>query len=258
MAHLTPLPSGETHDAVVAARDAYDEWSSRPAPERALALLRLADGVESRRAQFVESVREADQLDAASAQELVDASVGRLFWYAGWADKLGTVLGRTNQVSGPYDSLTTPEPLGVVAVVAPRLPSLLGLVSVIAPVVVTGNTCVVVTPTSHPRSVMQLFELMTLTGLPQGVVTMMSGEPLRAAQQLAADPAIDALDLTGIVGTGILGNGAVVRELEVTAANQFKPVRRPPEEPPDWLLPPRTDRISAHLRVKTVWRTLGT
>ena len=139
----------DARDAVVAARNAFHGWSGRTAYNRGQILYRVAEMLEDRRAQFVAAVSQAEGLTAARADKVVDATVDRLVWYAGWADKITQVVGNANPVAGPFFNLSTPEPTGVVAVLAPQGSSLLGLVSVIAPTIVTGNTVVVVT--SHER-----------------------------------------------------------------------------------------------------------
>uniref|UniRef100_UPI0035616688 aldehyde dehydrogenase family protein n=1 Tax=Nocardioides sp. TaxID=35761 RepID=UPI0035616688 len=134
----------DARDAVVAARKAFDGWSGRTAYNRGQVVYRIAEMLEDRRPQFVAAVQQSEGLSAARADKVVSASVDRLVWYAGWADKITQVVGNANPVAGPYFNLSTPEPTGVVAVLAPQSSSLLGLVSVIAPVIVTGNTAVVV------------------------------------------------------------------------------------------------------------------
>ena len=133
----------DARDAVKAARSAFKGWAGRTPYNRAQILYRVAEVMEDRRPQFVEAVRQSEGLTAAKANAVVDEAIDRLVWYAGWADKLAQVVGNANPVAGPFFNLSTPEPTGVVAVVAPEESSLLGLVSVVAPVIVSGNTVVV-------------------------------------------------------------------------------------------------------------------
>ena len=133
----------DARDAVKAARSAFKGWAGRTPYNRAQILYRVAEVMEDRRPQFVEAVRQSEGLTATKANAVVDEAIDRLVWYAGWADKLAQVVGNANPVAGPFFNLSTPEPTGVVAVVAPEESSLLGLVSVVAPVIVSGNTVVV-------------------------------------------------------------------------------------------------------------------
>ena len=128
---------------MLAARAAFGGWSGKTAYNRAQILYRVAEIMEDRRPQFVEALRQSEGLTPTQAGKVLDLSIDRLVWYAGWADKITQVTGNANPVAGPFFNLSTPEPTGVVAVVAPQQSSLLGLVSVVAPVVVTGNTAVV-------------------------------------------------------------------------------------------------------------------
>ncbi len=134
----------DARDAVVAARKAFGGWAGKTAYNRAQILYRVAEIMEDRRPQFIEAVRQSEGLTASRANAAVDEAIDRLVWYAGWADKLTQVVGNANPVAGPFFNLSTPEPTGVVAVLAPQESSLLGLISVVAPVVVSGNTAVVV------------------------------------------------------------------------------------------------------------------
>ncbi len=133
----------DARDAVVAARKAFPGWSAATAYNRGQVLYRVAELLEGRRDQFVAEVADGEGLSPGDAAGLVDAAIDRWVWYAGWSDKVHQVRGSSNPVAGPYFDFSVPEPTGVVAVVAPAS-SLLGLVSVLAPVIVTGNTCVVV------------------------------------------------------------------------------------------------------------------
>ena len=135
----------DARDAVQAARKAFGGWSARTAYNRGQVVYRVAEVLEGRRAQFVDDVQRSEGASKRAAEAAVDESVDRLVWYAGWADKVAQVVGGTNPVAAPYFNFSVPEPTGVVAVLAPQQSSLLGLVSVVAPVIVTGNTCVVAT-----------------------------------------------------------------------------------------------------------------
>ena len=140
----------DARDAVIAARKAFGGWSGKTAYNRAQILYRVAEIMEDRRPQFVDAVRQSEGLTAARATKVVDEAIDRLVWYAGWADKITQVVGGANPVAGPFFNISTPEPTGVVAVLAPQESSLLGLISVVAPAIVTGNTVVVVSSYDRP------------------------------------------------------------------------------------------------------------
>ncbi len=177
----------------------------------------------------------------------------RLVWYAGWADKLAQVVGGANPVAGPFFNLSTPEPTGVVAVVAPASP-LLGLVSVVAPVITTGSTCVVVASEEHPLPAITLSEVMATADLPGGVVNVLTGHRAELTPWLASHLDVDGLDLTGVDDAGL----AV--ELEVLAAENLKRVRRPAptDAPEDLAADPGLQRMTTFLETKTVWHPVGT
>ncbi|WP_159401989.1 aldehyde dehydrogenase family protein, partial [Streptomyces hygroscopicus] len=140
-----PLASRkDARDAVVAARKAFGGWSGATAYNRGQILYRIAEMLEGRRDQFGHEVARAEGLSRAKATAAVEAAIDRWVWYAGWTDKIAQVAGGGNPVAGPFFNVSSPEPTGVVAVLAPQESSFLGLVSVIAPVIATGNTAVVV------------------------------------------------------------------------------------------------------------------
>jgi acyl-CoA reductase-like NAD-dependent aldehyde dehydrogenase len=247
----------DARDAVQAARKAFGGWSSRTPYNRGQVLYRVAEVLEGRRAQFVDEVQRSEGLGKRPAEAAVDESVDRLVWYAGWADKIAQVAGGTNPVAAPYFNFSVPEPTGVVSVLAPQRSSLLGLVSVVAPVVVTGNTCVVATSVSRPLPAITLSEVLATSDVPGGVVNLLTGALGDTAPTLASHMDVNAIDLTGAAG-GLEGDGAVdATALEEAAAENLKRVLRPPAAEPDWTEPPGLDRITAFLETKTVWHPIG-
>ena len=239
----------DARDAVQAARSAFKGWAGRTAYNRAQILYRIAEVMEDRRPQFVEALRQSEGLTAARANKVLDASIDRLVWYAGWADKITQVVGNANPVAGPYFNLSTPEPSGVIAVVAPR-GALLGLVSVVAPLIVTGNTVVVIPSEENPLTAITLGEVMATSDLPGGVVNVLTGSAAEIAPWLASHMDVNGIDLTGIEDTEL----AMV--LEVAAADNLKRVRRPAPDT-DWLFEPDLDRMTRFLETKTVWHPIG-
>jgi len=238
----------DARDAVRAARAAFAGWSGRTAYNRGQVIYRIAEVLESRREQFQAELRSTEGVTAAKARTYVDAAVDRMVWYAGWADKIAQVVGGANQVAGPYFNHSAPEPSGVIAVVAPKGP-LLGLVSVVAPVITTGNTCVVIASEPHPLTAITLAEVMATSDLPGGVVNVLTGTAAEIAPWLASHLDVNGIDLTGVTDPD-LG-----RTLEVAAAENLKRVRRPGLE--DLLAPPGLDRMTKFLETKTVWHPTG-
>jgi len=250
LAHAAQASRKDARDAVVAARKAVGKWSSATAYNRGQVLYRVAEMLEGRRDSFAAEVVAAEGVSPAAASSAVDAAIDRWVHYAGWADKFAQVVGSTNPVAGPYFTFSLPEPTGVVAVLAPQDSSLLGLVSVVAPVVVTGNTCVVAASTARPLPAITFAEVLATSDVPGGVVNVLTGPQADTAPTLASHMDVNAIDLTGT-----LGNDAVATSLEVEAAENLKRVRRPRAE--DWGADPALDRMTWTLETKTVWHPIG-
>lgn len=242
----------DARDAVVAARKAVGGWSGRTAYNRAQIVYRIAEVMEDRRPQFAQTVRQSEGLTAAKAERVVDAAIDRLVWYAGWADKLTQVVGNANPVAGPFFNLSTPEPTGVVAVLAPQQSSLLGLVSVVAPVIVTGNAVVVVSSYERPLPAVTFAEVLATSDVPGGVVNILTGSAATIGPWLASHMDVNAIDLVGIAG-----DTALATDLEVAAADNLKRVRQAPAAEPDWTLEPSLSAMTDFVEIKTVWHPIG-
>ncbi len=240
----------DARDAVVAARKAFGGWSGATAYNRGQVLYRVAEMMEGRREQFAADVIASEGVEAGRAQSLVDAAIDRWVWYAGWTDKLAAVLGSSNPVAGPYFSFTTPEPTGVVAVFAPQRSSLLGLVSVLAPVLAGGNTAVVVAGQQQPLPAITLSEVLATSDVPGGVVNVLTGLTAELAPWLASHGDVNALDLTGAPPEQLA-------DLERAAAGTVKRVPRVSGDEPDWTKQPDIGRLRAFLEAKTVWHPIG-
>ncbi|GAA4694906.1 aldehyde dehydrogenase family protein [Phytohabitans rumicis] len=232
----------DVRDAVVAARAAVKGWSGTTAYNRGQILYRVAEMLEGRRDQFV-------GLGEAPAD--VDAAIDRWVWYAGWSDKIAQVYGNANPVAGPYFNLSSPEPTGVVGMVAPPESALLGLVGVVAPAIVTGNTVVVLAAEGRPLPAVTLAEVLATSDLPGGVVNVLTGKVAETAPWLAAHMDVNALDLTGVA------DRELARSLEEAAADNLKRVVRPPATPVDWTADPGIARMTSFLETKTVWHPKG-
>ncbi|WP_329104486.1 aldehyde dehydrogenase family protein [Micromonospora sp. NBC_01699] len=232
----------DVRDAVVAARAAVKGWAGATAYNRGQILYRVAEMLEGRRDQFV-----GLGLDPAEVDEAID----RWVWYAGWADKITQVYGSANPVAGPYFNLSSPEQTGVVGVVAPTDSALLGLVSVVAPAIVTGNTVVVLAAEQAPLAAITLAEVLATSDLPGGVVNLLTGRPAETAPWLASHADVNAIDLTGV------DDPELARTLEEAAAGNLKRVLRPPAQPTNWTADPGLRRMTALLETKTVWHPKG-
>ncbi len=235
----------DARDAVVAARAAFAGWSSATAYNRGQVLYRIAELLEGRRDQFVEELVASEGVTKAAATRQVDTAIDAWVWYAGWADKYVQVAGNANPVSGPYFNLSTPEPTGVVAIVAPQSGgSLLGLVSVIAPALVAGNTVVVIADQAAPLSAISLAEVLATSDVPGGVVNILTGSPTEIAPWLAGHADVNAIDLAGAASLDWV-------QLQVIAADTLKRVLAPVNGP----AAPSLERIVALTETKTVWHT---
>jgi acyl-CoA reductase-like NAD-dependent aldehyde dehydrogenase len=248
LAHAAQASRKDLRDAVSAARKAFPGWSGATAYNRGQILYRIAEMLEGRRAQFAEEIHhaQAGSVDAASAE--VDAAVDRLVWYAGWSDKFAQVSGSTNPVAGPYFNFSSPEPTGVVGIVAPPASSLLGFVSVVAPAICTGNTAVVIASTARPLPAVSLSEALATSDLPGGVINVLTGFVDELAPWLASHRDVNAIDLTGV-------EPADRPALAEAGADNVKRVHSPAAFDP--AAAPGTSRLSAFVETKTVWHPIG-
>jgi acyl-CoA reductase-like NAD-dependent aldehyde dehydrogenase len=247
-ANLAQASRKDARDAVVAARKAVPGWAGRTAYNRGQILYRIAEVMEGRRDQFVAELQALEGLPVTKVRPYVDAAIDRWVWYAGWCDKIAQVIGGANPVAAPYFNHSTPEPSGVIAVVAPQGP-LLGLVSVVAPVIATGNTAVVIASEKYPVPAITLSECFATADLPGGVVNLLTGSASEIAPWLASHMDVNGIDLTGVT------DPELARSLEESAAENLKRVRRPGAE--DLLETPSLTRMTQFLETKTVWHPIG-
>ncbi len=247
LAHAARASRKDVRDAVVAARKAQQGWAGATAYNRGQVLYRVAELLQGRSAQFAYEVVANDGLSPAEAERTVAGAIDRWVWYAGWPDKVAQVTGAANPVAGPYFNFSVPEPTGVVAVIAPAGPSLLGLVSVVAPVIATGNTAVVVASEPAPLPAVTLAEVLATSDVPPGVVNVLTGRVAELAPVLAAHMDVNAIDLTGVP---VADRAALAR----LAARNVKRVFAADD---DWAAGPGPARMLAFLEVKTVWHPIG-
>jgi acyl-CoA reductase-like NAD-dependent aldehyde dehydrogenase len=232
-ANIARASRKDLRDAVRIARQAGAGWAKATAYNRGQVLYRIAEMMETRRSELA---------SVAPRKGEVDRAIDRVVWYAGWADKIAQVVGTANPVAGPYFNFTVPEPTGVTGILAPE-PPLLGLVSRLAPVIVGGNTAVVIASEKHPLVAIELAECLATADVPPGVVNILTGLRNELAPQLASHMDVAALDLTGADGDGV--------ELERLGAENVKRIVRGKadgQSPYD---------IAAFLELKTVWHPIG-
>ncbi|HYH30837.1 MAG TPA: aldehyde dehydrogenase family protein [Pseudonocardia sp.] len=250
LAHAALASRKDVRDAVSAARAAFPGWSGATAYNRGQVLYRVAEMLQGRGAQFVDDVVAAEGVPAQRAAALVDTAIDRWVWYAGWTDKIASVLGSVNPVAGPLLNFSTPEPTGVVAVLAPQGSSLLGLVDVLAPVLATGCTAVVVASERRPLPAVELAEVLATSDVPGGVANILTGRVAELAPWLATHGEVQALDLAG-------APAEQAAELERAAAGTVKRVLARPAAEPDPSRAPDLTRLRAWTEVKTVWHPVG-
>jgi acyl-CoA reductase-like NAD-dependent aldehyde dehydrogenase len=250
IANVAQASRKDARDAVLAARAAFAKWSTATAYNRGQVLYRIAEVMEGRRDQFASEVQQAEGLSARKAAQQVDAAIDRWVWYAGWADKYAQAIGNTNPVAGPFFNFSIPEPTGVVAAVAPQDYSILGLTSVVAPIITSGNAVIVMPSPSAPLPAITLAECLATSDVPGGVVNILTGAPAEVMPWLAEHGDVNALDLTGIV------DDAVAADVERQAAGTVKRVRQPKPNA-NWDVTPTLSRIRNFTEIKTVWHPLG-
>ncbi len=247
MARAARASRKDVRDAVRAARGAFKGWAGKTAYNRGQTLYRVAELMEGRRAQFEQECGRAGAHDPAAE---LDAAIDRWVWYAGWCDKVHHVMGTVNPVAGPYFNFTIPEPTGVVGVVTPDEPPLLALVSRLAPVVVSGNTVVVLASERWPLPAVTLTEVLATSDVPPGVINVLTGYRKELVPWLAGHMDVNALDATGVADT-------MRAEVEALAAENVKRVAR--SRTADFFAAGAQSPydITAFMEMKTVWHPMG-
>jgi acyl-CoA reductase-like NAD-dependent aldehyde dehydrogenase len=239
----------DLREAVRSARGAFSGWSGKTAYNRGQVLYRVAELMEGRRDQFVEEVRRAGATDPEAG---VDAAIDRWVWYAGWSDKIHHVLGSVNPVAAPYFNFTLPEPTGVVGIVAPPDAPLLGLVSRLAPAVVSGNCVVVLASERWPLPAVTLAEVLATSDVPGGVINILTGFTEELVPWLAGHMDVNALDVTGVPE-------ALRQEVERLCAENVKRIVLAEGPQADWLADTAQSpyAVTAFMEMKTVWHPMG-
>jgi acyl-CoA reductase-like NAD-dependent aldehyde dehydrogenase len=237
----------DLRDAVRAARAAQPGWAGKTAYHRGQILYRVAELMEGRRSQFEAELKDAGAKDPAKG---TSAAIDRWVWYAGWADKIHQVLGASNPVAGPYFDFTIPEPTGVVGIVAPPDQALLGLVSRLAPVIVGGNTAVVLASEQAPLPAVTLTEVLATSDVPGGVVNLLTGITAELVPWLAGHMDVNAIDVTGV-------SDELRTDAERLSAENVKRVHRAPDVDPFSEDAQSPYEVTAFMEFKTVWHPMG-
>jgi acyl-CoA reductase-like NAD-dependent aldehyde dehydrogenase len=247
LARVAQASRKDLRDAVVAARTAQPGWAAMTAYNRGQILYRVAEMMEGRREQFRAELADAGAKDPEGG---VDAAIDRWVWYAGWCDKVHQVLGTTNPVAGPYFNFTIPEPTGVVGIVAPQDQALLGLVSRLAPAVVSGNAVVVLASEEHPLPAVSLGEVLATSDVPGGAINILTGKVRELVPWLAGHMDVNAIDVTGVPQD-------LRAQVEELSAENVKRITRAPDADPFSPEAQSPYEITALMEFKTVWHPMG-
>lgn len=239
----------DLRDAVVAARAAFPGWSTATAYNRGQILYRVAELMEGRREQFIAEIRNQTGMTQRAAAQEVENAIDSWVWHAGWSDKIDSVAGSMNPVAGPFFNISTNQPTGVVAALAPQETALVGLVNTIAPAIVSGNTVVALASNWYPLGAITLSEVLATSDVPAGVVNLLTGEPEEIGPWMASHDDINAIDLEG-------ASYMEWQELEIAAAQTLKRVIRPGTYPRN-LATGSFSHITNLMEVKTVWHPKG-
>jgi hypothetical protein len=233
----------DLRDAVVAAKSAQPGWANATAFNRGQILYRIAEIMEGRSEQFVDEICALEGVTTKAAKLQVEAAIDTWVWYSGWCDKLSSVTGSLNQVSGPFYNFTTPEPLGVVAIFAENKPSLLGVVRTLAPVLAGGNSAVLIASENYPLPAITLGEALATSDVPGGVINILTGKSTELAPWVGSHMEIDGVDVAGL-------NKKQEEELKLVGADNLKRIFRfNPDNHPE--------RILSFMEQKTVWHPIG-
>ena len=233
----------DLRDAVVAAKAAQSGWANATAFNRGQILYRVAEIMQGRSDQFIDEICVLEGVTTKVAKTQVEEAIDTWVWYSGWCDKLSSVTGSLNQVSGPFYNFTTPEALGVVAIFAENKPSLLGVVRTLAPVIASGNSAVLIASESYPLPAITLSEVLATSDVPGGVVNILTGKIAELAPWVGSHMEIDGVDVAGL-------SKKQEEELKLVGADNLKRIFRfsPTNHP---------ERILSFMEQKTVWHPIG-
>ena len=253
LAHLCHGSRKDLRNAVVAARKAAPAWAKRSAYNRTQILYRMAEMLEGKSDEFATAIASTVAGGKSRASKEVAAAIDRLVAYAGWADKFGQVLGCNNPVAAPFYNFTIAEPMGVVCVVAPAEEPLLGLISLLAPVICAGNTAVVLGSAEHPLATAILGEVCATSDVPAGVINLLTGLRPELLEVMAGHRDVDGISAAGC-------NKAERTILELGAAENLKRVTVDSSKGKDWYDADEMNspyRIQPFVEMKTIWHPSG-
>ncbi len=233
----------DLREAVVAARGAQAGWVSATAYLRGQILYRVAEMMESRKSEFIDVIVASEGKSVSAATSEVSAAIDMWVWYAGWSDKISTIAGSTNQVSGPFYNFTIPEAIGVITIFASEKSPLLSLVSAVGGVLTTGNTCVVVASEKSPLAAIALAEVLATSDIPNGVVNILTGKSAELVPWVGSHMDIDAVDVSGL-------SKKQESEVRIAGADNLKRIHRFTEIR-------SAQRVLAFVENKTVWHPIG-
>lgn len=233
----------DLRDAVVAAKSAVSGWANATAFNRGQILYRIAEIMQGRSEQFIDEICLLEGVSNKAAKLQVEEAIDTWVWYSGWCDKLSSVSGSQNQVSGPFYNFTTPEALGVVAVFAESKPSLLGVVRTLAPVIAAGNSAVLIASESYPLPAITLSEVLATSDLPAGVVNVLTGKVSELAPWVGSHMEIDGVDVAGL-------SKKQEDEIKLVGADNLKRIHR-------FSTTNHPERILSFMEHKTIWHPIG-
>ncbi len=233
----------DLRDAVVAAKSAQAGWAGATAFNRGQILYRIAEIMQGRSEQFAEEISALEGVTNKAAKIQVEEAIDAWVWYSGWCDKLSSVSGSQNQVSGPFYNFTTPESLGVIAVFAESKPSLLGAVRALAPVLAGGNSAVLIASEAYPLPAITLGEVLATSDVPSGVVNILTGKTAELYPWVGSHMEIDGVDATGL-------SKKQEEELKLVGADNLKRIAR-------FSATNHPERILSFMEQKTIWHPIG-
>ena len=233
----------DLRDAVVAAKSASSGWANATAFNRGQILYRIAEIMQGRSEQFIDEICLLEGVSNKAAKLQVEEAIDTWVWYSGWCDKLSSVSGSQNQVSGPFYNFTTPEALGVVAIFAESKPSLLGVVRTLAPVIAAGNSAVLIASESYPLPAITLSEVLATSDLPAGVVNVLTGKVSELAPWVGSHMEIDGVDVAGL-------SKKQEDEIKLVGADNLKRIHR-------FSTTNHPERILSFMEHKTIWHPIG-
>ena len=234
----------DLRDAAVAAKAAFAVWSEATGYNRGQILYRIAEMLEGRTSQFVSEIVAQSGISTKAAEKEVSAAIDLWVWYAGWCDKLASVGGNQNQIAASFYNFTTPEPLGVIAILPTENKNgLINLVASVAPVIAAGNSAILIAPESAPLTAMTLAEVLATSDLPAGVINILTGKSQELISWVSSHMEIDGVDASGVSKTDLTS-------MKVSGAENLKRIHKFSDEK-------SLERILKFMEQKTIWQPIG-